>query len=156
MLLEQERFRTIVESTPLLSIDLLIRDAQGRVLLGRRRNRPAQGFWFVPGGRVLKNESLDAAFRRLTLAELGHAFERGQAQFLNVHEHFYADSMFGAAGEAPDTHYVVLCYGLNLPASLQLAPPADQHDRYRWWSVREMQDSAEVHAYTRAYLPALD
>jgi colanic acid biosynthesis protein WcaH len=71
MFLDKETFSTVIESTPLVSIDLVIKNQQGQALLGQRLNRPAKGFWFVPGGRVLKNESLAAAFKRLTLDELG-------------------------------------------------------------------------------------
>lgn len=155
MWLNAETFRTVVASTPLVSIDLVVENAEGEILLGQRLNRPAQGFWFVPGGRIQKNESLDAAFRRLTLGELGLAFERCQARLLDVYEHFYADSVFGAAEVDPDTHYVVLGYYLRLPAGVTLVPPADQHDRYRWWPMAEMQASAEVHANSRSYLAAL-
>ena len=155
MWLTDETFRTVVASTPLVSIDLVVENAEGAILLGQRLNRPAQGFWFVPGGRIQKNESLDAAFRRLTQGELGQAFERGQARLLDVYEHFYVDSVFGEAAANPDTHYVVLGYHLRLPAGVTLVPPAEQHDRYRWWSMAEMQASAEVHANSRAYLAAL-
>lgn len=155
MWLAADTFRSVVASTPLVSIDLVVQDARGDILLGQRLNRPARGFWFVPGGRILKNESLDAAFERLTLAELSQAFGRSQARLLGVYEHFYRDSVFGAEGVAPDTHYVVLGYRLVLPAGQRLAPPRAQHDRYRWWSIRAMQDSAEVHPNTRAYLDAL-
>jgi colanic acid biosynthesis protein WcaH len=155
MWLTDETFRTVVASTPLVSIDLVVQNAEGEILLGQRLNRPAQGFWFVPGGRIQKNESLDDAFRRLTLGELGQAFERRQARLLDVYEHFYADSVFGAGDANPDTHYVVLGYQLVLPADVTLSPPANQHDRYRWWSMAEMQACAEVHDNTRAYLRAL-
>lgn len=155
MWLTDETFRTVVASTPLVSIDLVVQNAEGEILLGQRVNRPAQGFWFVPGGRIQKNESLDAAFRRLTQGELGLAFERGAARLLDVYEHFYADSVFGEAAANPDTHYVVLGYHLRWPTGVTLVPPADQHDRYRWWPMAEMQASAEVHANSRAYLAAL-
>lgn len=154
MWLTTETFRTVVASTPLVSIDLVVQNALGEILLGQRLNRPAQGCWFVPGGRILKNESLDAAFLRLTSGELGQTFERSQARLLDVYEHFYSDSVF-AEEEALGTHYVVLGYHLRLPAPMKLAPPADQHDSYRWWSMAEMQASAEVHDNTRAYLQAL-
>lgn len=155
MWLTDETFRTVVASTPLVSIDLVVQNAEGEILLGQRLNRPAQGFWFVPGGRIQKNESLDDAFRRLTLGELGRAFERSQARLLDVYEHFYADGVFGAGDATPDTHYVVLGYHLLLPAGVPLAPPAEQHDRYRWWPIAEMQASVEVHDNSRAYLAAL-
>lgn len=43
---------------PLVSIDLMIKNAQDQMLWGRRNNRPAQGYWFVPSGRICKNEGL--------------------------------------------------------------------------------------------------
>lgn len=55
--LDVTTFETVVASAPLISIDLLVENEQGQYLLGLRKNRPAQGYWFVPGGRVQKNES---------------------------------------------------------------------------------------------------
>lgn len=155
MWLSNDVFRTVVASTPLISIDLVVRNTQGEILLGQRLNRPAQGLWFVPGGRILKNETLDAAFCRLTRDELGRAFQRGEARMLGVYEHFYTDSVFGEPGESPDTHYVVLGYQLVLPAGEVLQPPQGQHDQYRWWPLTDAQISIGVHDNTRAYLDAL-
>jgi len=53
-LLAEDDFRRAVEMLPLVSIDLLLRDADGRYLTGLRSNPPAQGSWFVPGGRIRK------------------------------------------------------------------------------------------------------
>lgn len=154
MWLSRKTFQTVVDATPLVSIDLVVRNPAGAVLLGERLNRPAQGYWFVPGGRILKNESLDDAFLRLTFAELGTLFERQNARLLGVYEHFYRDSVFAGAGAGPDTHYVVLGYELTLGAQ-SLIPPREQHGRYRWWKPDEMRASEQVHANTRAYLAAL-
>ncbi len=155
MFLDAEDFRRVVAATPLISLDLVVRSAEGTILLGERLNRPAQGFWFVPGGRIQKNETLDAAFLRLTTGELGIRFERSQARLLDIYEHFYEDSVFGADSSSPNTHYVVAGYLLDLPASLVLDPPREQHGHYRWWSPSEMRDSEQVHENTRAYLRAL-
>ncbi|MBW8834431.1 MAG: NUDIX domain-containing protein, partial [Burkholderia sp.] len=89
-------FLDVVRLTPLVAIDLLVRDADGRVLLGHRRNRPARGTWFVPGGRILKDETLDAAFSRIADAELGIAkLARSSARFEGVVEHHYSDNFAG-------------------------------------------------------------
>jgi hypothetical protein len=45
-MLAEDTFKKIVASTPLVSIDLLVRDTQGNILLGKRVNRPAQGAWW--------------------------------------------------------------------------------------------------------------
>lgn len=149
MFLEADAFRTVVASTPLVSIDLVVRNQRGEILLGQRLNRPAQGSWFVPGGRIYKNEKLDAAFLRLTETELGQAFSRGSASLLGIFEHFYRDSVFG---DTPDTHYVVVAYELALPPDCELQPPSIQHDSYRWWPKPEMLASQDVHLHTRAYV----
>ena len=155
MFLDDKTFRSIVASTPLISLDLVIQNCKGEILLGQRLNRPAQGIWFVPGGRILKNETMDAAFSRLTGDELGRAFQRSEAHMLGAYEHFYANSVFGDSADAPDTHYVVLAYQLVLAEGEELQPPHIQHDSYRWWPLTEAQASEEVHDNTRAYLDEL-
>ena len=92
--LDRDTFKTIIDTTPLVSIDLLVRNAQGQILVGIRVNRPAQGYWFVPGGRILKNERLAEAFSRLTEAELGLKLDIKHARYLGLYEHLYDDSIF--------------------------------------------------------------
>ncbi|MFQ1867951.1 GDP-mannose mannosyl hydrolase [Aeromonas veronii] len=147
MFLDKETFRTVVRSAPLVSIDLVVINSLGQVLLGQRTNRPAQGFWFVPGGRILKNEAMAAAFLRLSKAELGLASELGDAEFLGVYEHFYTDNF---SGTDFSTHYVVLGYRLVHDLDLNSLPDA-QHHSYRWFDVAELLASVQVHDNTKAY-----
>ncbi len=151
MWLDSPTFTTVVASTPLVAIDLVVTNSRGDALLGLRVNRPAYGFWFVPGGRIQKNERLDSAFRRITHDELGRSFERAQARLLGVFEHFYDDSVFANAGSGPDTHYVVLSYCLELAEDETLQPPTEQHQQYRWWPQDELRFSSRVHEHARAY-----
>ena len=149
--LDADTFATVVHSTPLISIDLLVENEQGDYLLGLRNNRPAQGYWFVPGGRVKKNETLDAAFQRLTTEELGITLERRQAIFKGVYEHCYSDSVFG---EQPSTHYIVLAYQLVLPAeSVQLS--VQQHNNTQWLKTNAILANPNVHQYTKLYFNGL-
>jgi colanic acid biosynthesis protein WcaH len=155
MWLSDDLFRTVVASTPLISMDLVVQNSHGEILLGQRLNRPAQGAWFVPGGRILKNETMDVAFSRLTRDELGKAFQRSEARMLGAYEHFYINSVFSDSGNSPDTHYVVLAYQLVLVEGEVLQPPNAQHNSYRWWPLTEAQANEEVHDNTRAYLDDL-
>jgi colanic acid biosynthesis protein WcaH len=116
MFLDDTTFKTVIASTPLISIDLVIKNTKGEYLLGFRNNRPAQGFWFVPGGRILKDETMDDAFIRLCKDELGVALMPQQAVFLGAFEHFYSDCVFG---EDVTTHYVVLGYAFTIDIDLQ-------------------------------------
>ncbi|MEL2239492.1 GDP-mannose mannosyl hydrolase [Leclercia adecarboxylata] len=147
MFLSQEDFATVVRSTPLISIDLIVENERGEFLLGQRTNRPAQGYWFVPGGRVQKDETLENAFARLTEAELGLRLPMTAGQFYGVWQHFYDDNF---SGTDFTTHYVVLGFRLKVhQADLRL--PDAQHDDYRWQTAEQLLASDNVHDNSRAY-----
>lgn len=149
--LSTDNFSQLINLGPLISIDLLVQNEESEYLLGLRNNRPAQGYWFVPGGRVQKNETLDAAFLRLTAEELGITMERRHAEFKGVYEHFYSDSVFG---EQPSTHYIVLAYQLVLPAeSVQLS--VQQHNNTQWLKTNAILANPNVHQYTKLYFNGL-
>jgi colanic acid biosynthesis protein WcaH len=153
VILPPETYARIVELTPLVSIDLVVRDPAGRILLGYRRNRPAQGFWFVPGGRLGKNELRNEAFLRLSRAELGVDLEIGQARFLGVYEHLYSDNF--SADPSFGTHYVVLAYEIEAEAGDLCLPKEDQHEGYLWLTESEIGRRADVHEYSKAYCASL-
>ena len=150
MFLSQEDFATVVRSTPLISLDLIVENERGEYLLGQRTNRPAQGYWFVPGGRVQKDERLESAFERLTLAELGLRLPITAGQFNGVWQHFYDDNF---SGTGFSTHYVVLGFRLKV-SEADLRLPDSQHDDYRWQTPEALLASDKVHDNSRAYFLA--
>jgi len=141
-----ETFKTVVAATPLISIDLLVRDSAGQVLLGKRTNRPAKGFWFVPGGRVLKDESLDCAFKRLLEVELA-VVDPVSSKFLGVYQHFYDDNF---SGDHFSTHYLVLAYEVQLQFELGSLPDG-QHSDYCLMTEVELLSSTLVHQHSKWY-----
>ena len=144
--MNDEEFLRIVDATPLVSIDLIVRNEHGQALLGKRLNRPAKDSWFVPGGRIRKNETVRQALARISQRELGTAIT--DAKLVGVFDHFHEDNFLGA----PDvsTHYVVLGFAATLPAAQELAPD-DQHSELRWWRIEELLARADVHENTKAY-----
>ncbi|WP_119154016.1 GDP-mannose mannosyl hydrolase [Caldimonas tepidiphila] len=149
--LSTDLFLSVVTHAPLVSIDLVCRNERDEVLLGMRRNRPAQDRWFVPGGRILKGERVDAALCRIVEAELGLAGGGPAPEFLGVFEHLYEDNFAGVDGIG--THYVVLAYQLRLDTGAGLAADA-QHSELRWFPIGELLASPQVHEHTRAYFDA--
>jgi colanic acid biosynthesis protein WcaH len=148
-----DTFLRIIDATPLVAIDLIVPNDDGGYLLGRRVNKPAQGFWFVPGGRIRKNERLDDAFRRIARDELGrNDLERSEADLMGVYEHLYEDNVGGEAGIS--THYVVLGYKLRTAIEFDTLPET-QHTAYRWATPDEIRNDAAVHANTQAYFNGL-
>ena len=146
-MLAPKLFKTIVDSTPLISVDLIVHDGHNRFLLGKRSNKPAKNSWFVPGGRIMKNETIEQAFERISSNELGQDFDLKDAKFIGQFEHFYDDSLFG---NDVSTHYVVLAYKCVLnDNALQL--PDEQHSAYQWFTRQELLTDINVHSYTKAY-----
>ena len=141
-------FANVIRLTPLVAIDLIVRSPEGRVLLGCRNNEPAKGCFFVPGGRVTKNETLAAAFKRISLAELGVEKTMEEARCLGVYEHFYSTNQLEQPGFG--THYVTLAYEVTSPVH-DASLPKDQHGEYAWKTEAELLSCPEVHDNTKAY-----
>ncbi|MBL1433819.1 MAG: GDP-mannose mannosyl hydrolase [Gammaproteobacteria bacterium] len=150
-MLSAARFAGIVRDTPLISIDLVV-SHKGKVLLGKRTNEPAKAYWFVPGGRICKDEKINKAFYRLSKNELGVHLPISNAQFLGVYEHFY-DTNFSEDGDF-GTHYVVLAYSIELDEVLSNLP-TQQHTEYMWLQAEKIAVHDHVHDHTKAYFKSI-
>jgi colanic acid biosynthesis protein WcaH len=142
-MLDRHIFKTIVDSAPLVSIDILVRKNK-QVLLGKRVNKPAQGCFFSTGGRVRKNETIKQALDRIAKDELGIKL-KSTPKFIDIFEHFYDDSIF----ENVSTHYVNLAYEYKVDEIGSL--PNEQHNEYKWFDVDELLQSDQVHKYVKDY-----
>jgi colanic acid biosynthesis protein WcaH len=148
MYLPKEQFLSVIANTPLVSIDLIIRNPSGAILMGRRINEPAKDFWFVPGGRIYKNEDLEDAFKRICIDELGVELTIAQARLFGVFTHKYQTNALGIAGVT--THYVVLAYDLGIP-DLVFDIKA-QHSQTQWIKESEaIQPNSKVHSNVLPY-----
>ena len=107
--LSDSDINTVIRLAPLVSIDLIIRDPDNRVLLGLRNNEPAKGYYFVPGGIILKDEPLADAFTRIMKKEVNRPGVLEQARLLGVFDHFYTTNRSGDPGYG--TRYVVMKSG---------------------------------------------
>lgn len=68
--IDEALYTKIKQHMPLPCVDLLATH-KGRLLLMKRTNRPARGLWFTPGGRIMKNESIENAVTRVLIDETG-------------------------------------------------------------------------------------
>lgn len=143
-----EHFKTIVRYSPLVSLDLVILDERGHVLVGLRRNEPARNTWFVPGGIIRKDETLDSAFGRILFAETGLSKARRDAHHIGLFEHFYPTNRYLDTGYG--THYVVNAYRIELPSRPAIHLD-DQHAEIRWMVPRDLLAAPDVHENTKIY-----
>jgi len=142
-MLDNKTFETVISSTPLISIDLLVKK-DNKILLGKRINKPAQGYLFSIGGRVYKNETINNAMIRIAKDELNIELKL-TPRFIGVFEHFYDDSIY----QGVSTHYVNLAYEMEIEETLNL--PSEQHNEYQWFTIDELLKSKQVHKYVKDY-----
>jgi len=154
--LPEAQFRQAVAALPLVSVDWCVTDPQRRLLLGRRRNAPARGWWFTPGGSIRRNEPLAEALQRVARDELGVPIAMAvqltaRVRLMGAWDHFYEDSAFDPH---ESTHYVNLPHWIALSAAEVATLPLaadEQHLAWRWIGVDEAARDPEVHAYVRPY-----
>ena len=146
-MLDVQTFKTVIENTPLVSLDLCL-VCDGQLLLGKRNNDPLKGEWFTRGGRIHKNETWQDALLRIAEVELGlSSIPVADFSLMGVWDHFYANSAFD---QKILTHYV------NLPhyALFQSKPQItldDQHGEFKWFDLAVISNKEKYHSYMRNY-----
>lgn len=140
-----DEWRIIVSNVPLVSVDLVVRHAGG-IVLGKRINPPAKGEWFVPGGTVLKNESLTDAVHRVAKEELGTGVRVDRS--LGVYEHFYDTSEIDGVDSK---HYLANAFVVTTD-DVELTAD-DQHTEL---AVFRPPYPEQLHPYVKRYLDLLE
>jgi colanic acid biosynthesis protein WcaH len=147
--LSSSDFLGVVKNTPLVSIDLVIADRTGAILMGWRQNEPAKDTWFVPGGRIQKDERISDAFERILFKETGLQTSFREAKFGGVFEHFYSANCFG--DPVFGTHYCVLAYILQFD-DRPVIQIDHQHSEIAWLTS----SATDIHRYSQAYFDLLN
>ena len=146
-MLDAQTFKTVIENTPLVSIDLCL-VCDGQVLLGKRANDPLKGEWFTPGGRIYKNETWQDALLRIVKAELGLCGTRLEScSLMGVWDHFYNNS---AVDQGVSTHYVNLPHYAEFKSRPQITLD-DQHVGFEWFDLSVVAKDEKFHPYMRNY-----
>jgi colanic acid biosynthesis protein WcaH len=146
--LDDELFAKLIQIAPLVAIDIVVRDSEGKVLLARRRDEPAKNSYFVPGGRIWKNETLRSAFERILKSEIGYDAKLDSARLIGAYDHIYPNNRFGQSGYG--THYVVLAYELVLQGNISIDLDAN-HASYQWLDEASLMRMPDVHPFVKAY-----
>jgi ADP-ribose pyrophosphatase YjhB (NUDIX family) len=68
--LSADEFKQIYEKVPRLTVELIVKTADG-ILLTLRSIKPYAGFWHIPGGTVYYGESVQETINRVAMRELG-------------------------------------------------------------------------------------
>lgn len=127
MFIPNNEYQRILEVLPILCVDCVI-TYQNSCLLLLRKNEPAKGQWWFPGGRLQKGEIIkDAAIRKASEeVNLSCRFEK----VISIEE-----TIFGNLTNHPsEIHTVNICCHLSTLEAKSLAIDS-HHDDYRWVSA---------------------
>ena len=146
-MLDAQTFRTVLENTPLVSIDICL-ICNGQILLGKRRNEPLKGRWFTPGGRIHKNETWQDALLRIAEVELGISGITVMGfSLMGIWDHFYNNSV---AEKNISTHYVNLPHYKEFKSKPQIILDG-QHAEFNWFDLAAVSNEKKFHPYMRNY-----
>jgi colanic acid biosynthesis protein WcaH len=151
-----DKYAKVVESTTLTSVDIIVIVGGKFVLVGKRRNYPAKGKWFLPGARFGKNVKIEEAVRDTIADEIGIKINYNLLDRLKSCEHIYHTN-FSGEPEKFGTHYIVqpFVYRVDRLDQDDLEKisyhMSKQHDEYRWMSISDLLLDKDVHTYTKNY-----
>ena len=112
---------------PVCCVDVVLYH-QGKVLLILRKNEPEKGRWWIPGGRVYKNEMLGDAVRRKIREEIG--IDVRVEKKIGVYEYFSDKTHFEDV--TTGTHSVPVCF-VAIPVAKDVNIHIDAtSSSYRW------------------------
>ena len=113
----REVYKNILDTMPICCVDMVVH-YKGKVLLVKRKDEPEKGEFWVPGGRIYKNERLADAVLRKVKEETG--LDVKIIRQLGICEYFSNRANFGVE---TGTHAICLRYlvePLQNPKSITL------------------------------------
>ncbi len=135
----EEDYKYILENMPICCVDLVIKNNKGEVLLLKRKNLPAKDEWWLPGGRILKKETIKEAAVRIAKEEVG--FDAEFEKIIGVDETIFDDGPFGIK---TGTHSVNIYVSVNKKGKEEVKID-DNHSDYQYFSdIKE-----EFHPYVK-------
>ncbi len=107
--LPETDYKKVLNSVPIVCIDLIVQNKGGKVLLVKRKEKPAQGEWWFPGGRLFKNEMITDCIKRKLYDEVG--LETDESTFVDAYETIFDDGPFDSQSHTINLTYLVIAKG---------------------------------------------
>jgi colanic acid biosynthesis protein WcaH len=133
-----ELYKQIHASVPIACVDAVLM-LDNKILLGRRTNKPAQGQYWLPGGRVLKGETRVKAIHRKIKEETG--LEINILAELGTDETLFPDGPFGGP-----THTINTVF-LAEPSGAGTLVADAQNNNFEWFAILP----GNLHSFVKKY-----
>ena len=118
-------YKKVLENMPVFCVDVIIEDDK-KVFLVRRKNEPCKNQWWVPGGRLYKNEKTQDAAIRKAREETGLDVE--VIKQVGFYEPMFKEAQLGVK---TGTHNPVVVYLLRTKFNQDIHLDEQSSD-YRW------------------------
>tara|TARA_Y100001968_G_scaffold100812_1_gene90731 strand:+ start:4097 stop:4573 length:477 start_codon:yes stop_codon:yes gene_type:complete len=154
MFLSEEDYSNVLKTSPVTALDFCI-TFKNKLLIAKRNNPPAKNYYFVPGGRIRKLESIINASIRILKEEIGVIITPDDnLNLLGIFEHFYKDNFLG--NTQFNSHYIVLTYNLRINNIDRINSNnlILQHSEFLWQDLYKSPKS-NIHKYTKVYIDKL-
>lgn len=102
-------FHYVSRTTPLINVDLLVKDGEGRTLLAWRNDVHAGTGWHLPGGIIRFQETMAERIEQVALREIGVAVDC-DPQPIAINEMIHRDRQVRG-------HFISLLFNCRLDAS---------------------------------------
>lgn len=112
--LEADFYRRVIKVLPIVCVDVIVKRGQ-QILLVKRANEPLKGQWWVPGGRILKDETALNAVHRKVFDETGLSVS--EVEFVGIYEESYETSAFGVSSHCISLVFEAHGHGVVKPNS---------------------------------------
>jgi ADP-ribose pyrophosphatase YjhB (NUDIX family) len=89
--LSYEEFLKSLRLSPRLTVELVVTNAKGEILLLKRDKEPFKANWHLPGSFLLRGEAISDCFRRISLDEIGTELSYSDAKFKGLFENIQGD-----------------------------------------------------------------
>jgi len=127
-MIEEILYNNIIDVLPIVCVDgFIIKD--GKILLLKRNNYPAMNEWWVPGGRVIKNETLVDSIIRKVKDETG--LDVDIISQIGVTETIFERK-----------HTINICFDLSAKSSEVTLN--SEHSEFKWFSLIDLPSDLNV------------
>ncbi|MBS3903034.1 MAG: NUDIX domain-containing protein [Anaplasmataceae bacterium] len=123
--LKKKDYHHLMRVAPVVCVDMVVTDGR-KFLLVKRKNEPKKGQWFLPGGRLVKNESFVEAVKRKLFEETG--LRAKKPELIGLAEHFRVDGYL----EDDFAHVITLVFKTTVSINQKIKLDSQSSDA-RWF-----------------------
>lgn len=143
--LPEDIFLFVTEITPMVNVDLLIRDNKGRILLAWRKDQFYEEGWHIPGGILRVKENLEDRILKVGEIEIGCPNIIFNPKPLEIVPIICPEMKQRG-------HFITFVYECSLPDKFEIKNSVGENEAgYLKWHDSFPENMLEVHSFYRKY-----